>query len=132
VTELLIVIEGQVAGHVRAGQGGRLSLEYETDWLASAGAHSLSLSMPRAHVAYPQKLVLPYLWNLLPENPNVLQRWAQRYHVSAASPLKLLVHVGADVPGAAQLVPPERLEEIRSQRRPTIDWITTDDLTEHF
>jgi hypothetical protein len=50
------------------------------------------------------KSVWPYLWNLLPENPNVLQRWAQQYHVSAGDPFKLLGHVGADVPAARSSV----------------------------
>jgi serine/threonine-protein kinase HipA len=121
VTELLILIEGKLIGRVRLEKGGRLSLEYEANWRESAEGHSLSVSMPLAQLSYPQKLVLPYLWNLLPENPNVLQRWAQQYHVSASSPFKLLAYVGADVPGAGQFIPPERLEEIQSARQPTID-----------
>jgi hypothetical protein len=68
----------------------------------------------------------------LPENPNVLQRWAQQYHVSAANPFKLLAHVGADVPGAAQFIPPERLAEIQSEQHPIIDWISTDELRERL
>jgi serine/threonine-protein kinase HipA len=66
------------------------------------------------------------------ENPNVLQRRGQQYHVSAANPFKLLANVGADVPGAAQLIPPERLQEIQSARRPTIDWMTIDELAERL
>jgi serine/threonine-protein kinase HipA len=132
VTELLILIEGKLIGRVRLERGGRLSLEYEANWRESAESHSLSVSMPLAQLSYPQKFVLPYLWNLLPENPNVLQRWAQQYHVSASSPFKLLAYVGADVPGAAQFIPPERLEEIQSARQPTIDWITRDELAERL
>ena len=88
--------------------------------------------MPLAQITYPHKPVLSYLWNLLPENPNVLQRWGQQYHVSAANPFKLLAHVGADVPGAPQFIPPERLEEIQSAQQPTIDWMTIDELAERL
>jgi serine/threonine-protein kinase HipA len=132
VSELLIVIEGLLAGRVRADKNGRLSLSYEEAWRASPQGYSISVSMPLADVTYPQRAIWPYLWNLLPENPNVLQRWAQQYHASAGNPFKLLGHVGADVPGAAQFIPPERLAEIQAEQHPTIEWITVDELRERL
>jgi HipA-like protein len=42
--------------------------------------------MPLANIAYSHNQVSPYLWNLLPENLNILPRWGQQYHVSAANP----------------------------------------------
>ena len=132
MSELLIVIEGLLAGRVHADKNGRLSLSYEEAWRASPQGYSISVSMPLADVTYPQKALWPYLWNLLPENPNVLQRWAQQYHVSAGNPFKLLGHVGADVPGAAQFIPPERLVEIQAEQQPTIEWITVDQLRERL
>lgn len=132
MSELLIVIEGLLAGRVHADKNGRLSLSYEEAWSASPEGYSISGSMPLADVTYPQKAIWPYLWNLLPENPNVLQRWAQQYHVSAGNPFKLLGHVGADVPGAAQFIPPERLAEIQAEQHPTIEWITVGQLRERL
>lgn len=132
MSELLLLIEGALAGSVHTDKNGRLSLSYEEAWRASAQGYSLSVSMPLADVTYPQKSVWPYLWNLLPENPNVLQRWAQQYHVSAGNPFKLLTHVGADVPGAAQFIPPERLAEIQAEQHPTIEWISIDELRERL
>jgi serine/threonine-protein kinase HipA len=131
VSELLAVIEGEVIGRLVADRAGRIVLTYDEKWLEAERAHSLSISMPLAKIVYPQRAVLPYLWNLLPENPNVLQRWGQLYHVSPANPFKLLVHVGADVPGAAQFVPSERLDEIQSNQ-PAIDWMTIDELAERL
>jgi HipA-like protein len=121
VSELLILIEGALAGNIRADKSDRLSLDYENTWRDSRQGYSLSVSMPLAEITYPQKAVRPYLWNPLPENPNVLQRWGQPSHVSAANPFKLLMYVGADVPGAAQFVPPKLLEEIQSAQRPAIE-----------
>jgi serine/threonine-protein kinase HipA len=132
MSELLMLIEGNLIGRVRADKAGRLSLTYEPTWLESPQGHSLSVSMPLAQITYPHKAVLSYLWNLLPENPNVLQRWGQQYRVSAANPFKLLANVGADVPGAAQFIPPERLEEIQSAQRPMIEWMTIDELAERL
>ena len=74
MSELLILIEGELAGRVVADKSGRLSLTYEKTWRESPQSHSLSVSMPLAEITYAQKSVWPYLWNLLPENPNVLQR----------------------------------------------------------
>jgi serine/threonine-protein kinase HipA len=132
MSELLIMIEGKLIGRARAGKAGHLSLDYEAGWRDTRQGHSLSVSMPLAQITYMHKPVLSYLWNLLPENPNVLQRWGQQYHVSAANPFKLLVNVGADVPGAAQFIPPERLEEIQSARQPTIEWMNIDELGERL
>lgn len=132
MSELLIMIEGNLIGRVRADKAGRLSLDYEAGWRDSPQGHSLSVSMPLAQITYMHRPVLSYLWNLLPENPHVLQRWGQQYHVSAANPFKLLANVGADVPGAAQFIPPERLEEIQSARQPTIEWMNVDELRERL
>jgi serine/threonine-protein kinase HipA len=131
VSELLAVIEGEIIGRLTADRGGRITFAYEDKWLEAKEAHSLSVSLKLAKIVYSQRAALPYLWNLLPENPNVLQRWGQQYHVSAANPFKLLTHVGADVPGAAQFIPNERLDEIRSDH-PTIDWITNGELAERL
>jgi serine/threonine-protein kinase HipA len=132
MSELLILIEGELAGRVLVDKSGRLSLSYEKAWRESPQSYSLSVSMPLAEITYSQKSVWPYLWNLLPESPNVLQRWGQQYHVSAGNPFKLLVHVGADVPGAGQFIPPERRVEIQAERHPIIEWISIDELRERL
>jgi serine/threonine-protein kinase HipA len=132
VSELLILIEGAVAGRVNAEKSGRLSFTYEKGWRESEHGYSLSVSMPLADITYPHKTVWPFLWNLLPENSDVLERWGRQYHVSAANPFKLLGFVGADVPGAAQFIPPERSIEIQSERHPTVEWMSAAELRERL
>jgi len=132
LSELLLLIEGELAGRVLADKAGRLALSYEKAWRESPQGHSVSVTMPLAEIAYPHKSIWPYLWNLLPENPNVLQRWAQQYHVSAGNPFKLLAQVGADVPGAVQFITPEHRLEVQSQQKPAIDWISVDELRERL
>ena len=130
MTELLVLIEDQLVGTIDADRqgGGRLTFRYETSWLESAQRYPITLAMPLADIEYRHRAVFSYLWNLLPENPAVLQRWAQQFHVSAANPAKLLAHVGEDVPGAAQFVSSERLDEIRREKRPDIYWMTADEV----
>ena len=128
MTDLLVFIGAEQIGTVSTDRTGRLSFRYEAGWLASPGHHALSLAMPLADVAYPHRTVHAYLWNLLPENPAVLRRWGRQYQVSPNNPAKLLAHVGADVPGAAQFVSPERLEEFQTERAPVIHWMIGDEL----
>jgi len=130
--DLDVLIEGELIGRVRMNKSGRLSFDYEPRWRDSPGGYSLSVSMPLASITYSHNLVSPYLWNLLPENPHILQRWGQQFHVSAASPFKLLNFVGADLPGAAQFFPPAQLASIQSQQRPSIDWISWDELAQRL
>src|SRR5271156_5958757 len=132
MSELDVLIEGELIGRVRMNKAGRLSFEYEPRWRDSPDGYSLSVSMPIATTLYSHSLVSPYLWNLLPENANILQRWGQQFHVSAASPFNLLKFVGADVPGAAQFFPPAQLDDIQSQQRPLIDWISLDELAQRL
>jgi serine/threonine-protein kinase HipA len=132
MSELDLLIEGELIGRVRMNKAGRLSFDYEPRWRDSTHGHSLSISMPIASITYSHNLVSSYLWNLLPENPNILQRWGQQFHVSAANPFKLLTFVGADVPGAAQFFPPAQLVTIQLQQRPSINWINLDELAQRL
>ncbi|MGA2411888.1 MAG: HipA domain-containing protein [Candidatus Binataceae bacterium] len=132
MNELNVLIEGELIGRIRMNKAGRLSFDYEPGWRDSPGGYSLSVSMPVASITYSHNLVSPHLWNLLPENPYILQRWGQQFHVSAANPFKLLQFVGADVPGAAQFFPPTQLATIQSQQRPLIDWISVDELAQRL
>jgi serine/threonine-protein kinase HipA len=132
MSELEVLIEGELIARIRMNKAGRLSLDYESYWRDSKDGYSLSVSMPLAEITYTHKSVSSYLWNLLPENPNILQRWGQQFHVSQASPFKLLQFVGADVPGAAQFFPPAELKTVQSQQTPTIDWISLDDLAQRL
>jgi serine/threonine-protein kinase HipA len=132
MSQLLVLIEGQPAARIRADRTGRLTLEYEPDWLSYEQSYPLSLTMPLSEQTYPHKAVWPYLWNLLPENPNVLQRWGRQYHVSANNPFKLLTYVGADVPGAAQFIPPEREDEFRAAQHPTIEWMSQQEFADRL
>ncbi len=129
--ELLVLIDDQLTGRVRNATG-RLSFAYEKSWLESPASHSLSMSMPLAAANYSQKQVMPFLWNLLPENPDVLQRWAQQYHVSPSNPFRMLGFVGADVPGAAQFIADDQYREPGATAREKIAWISIDELTERL
>lgn len=101
MADLSVVINGQIAGRItRTGARGA-ELEYEPDWEGVP----LSTSLPATRRRHGAAAVTPYLWGLLPDNDNVIQRWAREARVSATDIVGLLAAVGEDVAGAAQYVP---------------------------
>ncbi|MGH3679725.1 MAG: HipA domain-containing protein [Natronosporangium sp.] len=122
---LAVVIDGALAAVVTEGAddtGDRLVLTYEDAWRAGRQSTPLSLSMPIARPTHRDPVVRAFLWGLLPDTEQVVERWARRYQVSARNPFALLRHVGEDCAGAAQFVPPNRVEALREPVG-TISWI---------
>jgi hypothetical protein len=68
------------------------------------------------------------MWGLLPDNAVTLDRWAQRYQVSAGNPFALLAAMGEDCPGAVQLAPPG----FDLAERGGVQWITPRGLDERI
>jgi serine/threonine-protein kinase HipA len=85
-------------------QQGRLTFRYEQTYRADPNSTPLSVSMPLIQASHTDRLIRQWMQNLLPDNAQVLSRWAAQFQVSANSPFALLRHVGRDVAGAAQFV----------------------------
>ena len=108
--DLVVLIAGRRAGVVAMDTQGRFALRYDEEYRAGRNPTPLSLSMPLAQSHHGDGPVRAFLWGLLPDNEQVLQRWARTYQVSAGNPFALLRHVGEDCAGAAQFVRPERVD----------------------
>jgi serine/threonine-protein kinase HipA len=108
---LVVLIDGRLAGSV-AERDGRLELTYDEKWRSDPAATPLSLSMPLVEPSHDDRVVRAVMWGLLPDNEQVLERWARRYHVSARNPFALLCHVGEDCAGAVQFATPERVSAL--------------------
>lgn len=96
--ELVVFLGDQEVGRLRRTARGRLSLVYDEAWRAARDAYPVSLSMPITAGEHAHAVVEPYLWGLLPDNELILERWAQRFQVSARSAFGLLANVGEDCP----------------------------------
>jgi serine/threonine-protein kinase HipA len=83
----------------------------------------LSLSMPLAAAQHGHKPVEAFLWGLLPDSANVLDRWARRFQVSARNAFALMSYVGEDCAGAVQFVRPERLDHVAGQGPIEVEWL---------
>lgn len=110
--QLVVLIAGQVAGTVTQGESGQLSFSYERNY----DAVPLSTSMTVSNRAYPDSVVRPFLFGLLPDDPAVRRSLGERFGVSGNNPFDLLRHVGLDCPGAVQLCPEEGLEALAARR----------------
>lgn len=128
---LVVLIDGHRVGVVTMGAAGHYSLTYDDDWRTSRGATPLSLSMPLAQAVHEDQPVRAFLWGLLPDNHQVLERWGRTYQVSASNPFALLRHVGEDCAGAAQFVVPERIDAILAGEG-GVRWMDDSDVAEHL
>ncbi|MGY3033782.1 serine/threonine-protein kinase HipA [Bradyrhizobium sp. USDA 4354] len=83
----------------------------------------LSLSMPLAAEEHGPATVQAFLWGLLPDNEQVLERWAKKFQVSARNVFALISNVGEDCAGAVQFVTPDRLEALKTGKDDKIEWL---------
>ena len=124
---LLLYIAGSLAGHVLQDEDGALSFTYEPSY----SGPPVSLSMPIAPVAYPQRIIRPYLQGLLPDDPSVRADIADCYSCSGENPFALLTHIGLDCPGAVQLVPDHAAYLIESRSGSLVE-LSDSDLEERL
>jgi len=130
--ELIVLLGGREIGRARRDAKARLSFVYDRAWREAEEAYPLSLSMPLAAVEHGPRVVEPFLWGLLPDNERVLDRWAQKFQVSARNPFALIAHVGEDCAGAVQFVRPERIDGIQSGAANKVDWLDETDIAERL
>lgn len=96
-----VLIAGKLAGTLSQDGAGSLSFAYERGYRGVP----LSSSMPLSTRPYRDKVVLPYLWGLLPEDPAARRHVAADAGISPNNPFALLGVIGLNCPGAVQFVP---------------------------
>jgi serine/threonine-protein kinase HipA len=121
--ELIVLLAGQVAGRVRQQKRGELTFEYEAAWRQADDAYPISLSMPLDAPEHSPDVIEAFMWGLLPDNEQVLDRWARKFHVSARNVFSLLANVGEDCAGAIQFVGPDALTSVLSGAEDKVEWL---------
>ncbi|MGH3274282.1 MAG: HipA N-terminal domain-containing protein [Streptosporangiaceae bacterium] len=132
MSDSLIVLLGRTtAGTVTRLRGGQLRFDYDDEYRLRPGVTPLSVSMPTQIRSHTDQVVTPWLWNLLPDNDSVIDRWARRFQVSA-SPFALLgTPIGLDCAGAVRFIPPEMVEH-ETSRPGDVTWLTDDEVAERL
>lgn len=132
ISELVTLLDGKEIGRVHKDAHGRLTFVYDDEWRKAPDSYPLSLSMPLAAKQHGRSVVEAFLWGLLPDNEQVLARWASKFQVSARNVFALISHVGEDCAGAVQFVTPERLEAIRSGKEDKVEWLDESDMAKRL
>lgn len=83
---------------------GALEFVYTPEWLETAGARPISLSMPLQHRPYTGEVVYNYFDNLLPDSKQIRDRIQARFKAATSHPFDLLAAIGMDCVGAVQIV----------------------------
>ena len=95
------------------------ALEYDEDWSDADESVPLSLSLPLSRRGHRGRVLVDFVDNLLPDNPEVRQRWATDAGLDTVEPFLLLREYGQDVAGAASFRPSGAAES--SARRAITD-----------
>lgn len=130
--ELVVLLNGEVAGRVWQQSTGMLGFEYDRGWQEREDGYPLSLSLPLAQARHEDRGIRAYLEGLLPDNFEVLRQWGRQFHVSPNNPFALLAHVGEDCAGAVQLVAPERAGALRRSPGTAVQWLTETEIEERL
>jgi len=120
---LTALLNGAVIGVVERAQSGRLHFHYAPSWPERPDALPLSLSMPLLRADHPHAVIDAFLWGLLPDNEQILARWARQFQVSPRNAFGLLARIGEDCAGAVQFVPPERVPAMQTQDAADVSWV---------
>ncbi|HZP69299.1 MAG TPA: type II toxin-antitoxin system HipA family toxin [Pseudolabrys sp.] len=130
--QLIALFNDRTVGVVTRDRNGRFKFAYEETWRSAEGAYPLSLSMPLTAAEHGHRYIEAFLWGLLPDNAQVLDRWARRFQVSPRNPFALISYVGEDCAGAVQFIRPDRLNEVTGHGPPAIEWLNEDDVAKRL
>lgn len=108
--DLAVFLSGRRVGTITQAAG--LRFRYDEEYRAADDPTPLSLSMPLSEAEHGNRVTLAWVNGLLPADREVRARIAERGGVRAANPAALLTVIGLDCPGAVQVVPVDRVEEI--------------------
>ncbi len=132
MSELWLVANGQLVARLTQQATGALMLTYESSWQQRNDAFPVSLSMPLGRREHRDPVVGAFLEGLLPEDADILGRWARQFHVSPRNPFALLAHMGEDCAGAVQFVRPDRYDEVVQGGPDEVEWLTEEDVAERL
>lgn len=120
---LAVLLHDLRAGTITRERGGRLRFEYASEYRTRAGVTPVSCSMPLTVAIHLDAVVTPWLWGLLPENQDVLERWGRQFQVTISSPFPLLgTPVGEDCAGAVRFCPESEVDRLLA-REGSVDWL---------
>lgn len=102
---LNVLINNRMVGRLSKEANGAVNFQYDQSWLDWSPAFAISLSLPLRETAFSGEPVVAVFDNLLPDNPNVRRRVAERMGAQGTDYFSLLEAIGRDCVGAMQFIP---------------------------
>src|SRR5271163_4595609 len=100
-----VYLNGRIVGILHRSSSGAIDFRYDQDWLDWPRAIPVSLSLPLREDRYIGAPVIAVFENLLPDNPDIRRRVAERSHAEGSDAYSLLAAIGRDCVGALQFIP---------------------------
>lgn len=129
---LTAYLDGTRVGWFTQNNRSELVLEFDPTWQRDAGRIELSLSLPKSRRRHGGSAPGNFLWNLLPDNSEVLNRWGRTFGVSSRNPMGLLANVGLDAAGAVQLVDSTQWDGARLEGPASVEWVDDAAIATHL
>lgn len=102
---LNVLINNRFVGRLVKEPSGAILFQYDQSWLDWEPSFAISFSLPMRETAYTGAPVTAVFDNLLPDNPNVRKRIAERVGAQGSDYYSLLESIGRDCVGAMQFIP---------------------------
>lgn len=102
---LNVLINNRLVGRLSKEASGAIGFQYDQSWLDWQHGFAISLSLPMRETAYSGAPVVAVFDNLLPDNPDVRKRVAERVGAQGIDSYSLLESIGRDCVGAMQFLP---------------------------
>jgi serine/threonine-protein kinase HipA len=125
---LAVLINGTIIGTVSTVNDNLLRFEYDGAYRRLSGATPLSLSMPLSGSVFADtpanRAVTNFLSGLLPDDDEIIRRWAGHYSVRTTSPFYILsTPVGRDCAGGVAFCPISEVDGFLA-RGGAIEWMS--------
>ena len=126
MNELAVIIEGVLAGSVRRSAG-KVTFAYDDDYAKRRRATPLSTSVPIGTTGHEDAVIAPWIAGLLPDNDDVIRRWARELGVRPNAFDLLATRIGEDCAGAVQFT---RLDDVDDliNRPGSVEWLDEADI----
>ncbi|MEO5589134.1 MAG: HipA domain-containing protein [Gemmatimonadaceae bacterium] len=120
---LAVYLNDAKAGTLCQDPDGQLSFVYDESWINDPLAYPISFTLPVSEIEHADASVRPYFEGLLPDNPEILAAWGQRFGVSPQNPFDLLEYVGSDCAGAVRVMPNASDTTVSASAEDAIVWL---------
>lgn len=97
--DVAVYFETYEIGRIAIDNDGGLSFSYDPRWSEAQGAFPISVTMPLGHRVFPDRILRPWIANLLPEEQQ-MAALERTLGIAKGDALGLLMAIGGDTAGA--------------------------------